>query len=141
MGAGAVGAVGAGMVGAGAIAAPMSAAASAPAGAPAAVGSTQLGGISLTSPLGSAMPAGLDNLINALQGFSTAEILLALMMLGGGQDDKKKTPDAAIGLLAGLALAGQLGGFTAHASNASQGIAAANAAAGGGVGVQINFQV
>lgn len=124
----------AGMAGAGAVAAPISA----PAAAPAGVGATQMGGVSATVHLGSGMPAGMQQLVASLQGFSTAEILMALMLLGGGQDDKKKCPDAAMAMLAGLALAGQISGF---ATNVSASVPGIGAGAGGGVGLQVNFQV
>ena len=49
----------------------------------------------------------LSSLMELMQGFSTAELLIAMMMAAGGSDDEEKSGSAAMGLLAGLAMAGQ----------------------------------
>ncbi|MEO1998037.1 MAG: hypothetical protein ABGZ17_22490, partial [Planctomycetaceae bacterium] len=49
----------------------------------------------------------LSSLMELMQGFSTAELLIAMMMAAGGSDDDDKSGSAAMGLLAGLAMAGQ----------------------------------
>ena len=136
MNAGGVGAVGGGMAGAGMVAAPMSA----PAAASAGVGASQLTGVQSGAPLGGGMPANISNLAHALQGFSSAEILMALMLLGGDQDGKKKSPDLAMAMLAGMALGGQIGGASAQGSCSVPGVGAAGMGGMGGVGLQINLQ-
>lgn len=123
---GSVGAIGAGIGGAGAIGA------AAP-GAAAGVGAAHLGG---TSALAG---AGMQQLVSALRGYSTAEIMLALMLIGGNQDDKK-SPDLAMALLAGMALGGQLGGFSSSAGSIPAIGNGDVSGACGSVGLQINFQ-
>lgn len=63
--------------------------------------------------LNSMIPGGLESLVNAMQDFTSAEILMALMMMAaaGGKDDDEESGggSAAMGFLAGLALAGGLG--------------------------------
>lgn len=72
----------------------------------------------LNGPLGdvnaaamSAMSATrMDQLLQLMDGFSSAEILIALMMSGASDRHKKHgCDDSAMGLLLGLALAAQLG--------------------------------
>ena len=60
---------------------------------------------------GLATPAGLDGLVNALGNYSSAQILMALWLLAAGrrEDEDGSSHSAALGFLAGLALAGQLG--------------------------------
>ena len=108
------------------------------AAAPAGLGSTQAVGAAASSAIAnSGIPASLDSLVKALQGFGTAEILLALMMMGGDQNRSQKTGDAAMAMLAGLALAGNLAGMSASLNRAASGISTA----GCGIGLQINLQI
>jgi len=112
-----------------------------------AIGGAGIGGVSACAPagvnaaasVGGTMASGaatiqMQNLINALQGFSTAEILLALMMMSG-QNKSSGSGDAAMGFLAGLALGGQLG----QMMNAlSLSVPAAGGASDSAAGSQIN---
>lgn len=61
--------------------------------------------------LDGAFPFGLQNLAETLKNFSSAEILFTLMLLAAMEKDDKKSggSSAAMGLLAGLAMAGQFG--------------------------------
>lgn len=60
---------------------------------------------------GPAAPAGLDGLVSALGNYTSAQILMALWLLAAGRcdDENGRSCGAALGFLAGLALAGQLG--------------------------------
>ena len=83
-------------------------------------GPTASGAVASGSPPGAMNPAGtltadMQNLVNTLKDFTSAEILIALMLAkaagGDDDDDRKKSRGSAAGagLLAGMALAGQLG--------------------------------
>jgi hypothetical protein len=76
------------------------------AGAPiAADGSVLVSGGAILPPT---IQPSLSSLMELMQGFSTAELLIAMMMAaGGGSDDDDESGSAAMGLLAGLAMAGQ----------------------------------
>ncbi|MFN0199209.1 MAG: hypothetical protein ACKVT0_20865 [Planctomycetaceae bacterium] len=53
----------------------------------------------------------MNQLVELMQGFNTAEILMALMLASGGKsddDDKKSSSNAAMGFLAGLAVSSQM---------------------------------
>jgi len=77
-----------------------------------------------------------------MSGFSSAEILIALMLMSAmhNDDDAKNCGGSgAAGFLAGLAIAGQLGQATAGLDlQAMQ--PAANIASSGGVGMSLNAQ-
>ena len=159
MGAMGVGAVGAGMVGAGAMAgagamgAPSGASA---AGAPSAntgvghaghvgldavKGNMGLHGAMLNNPtalLAGGMTANLSNLVNQLQGFTTAEILIALLLNSNGDHGKKHCSDAAMMMLAGLAMASHAQGAQSQFTGQIPGMSAGGGA--GAVGMQINAQ-
>lgn len=81
----------------------------------------------------------MQQLAEMIKDFSSAEILLMLMMMRG-DDDRKcgGAGGAAMGLLAGLALAGQINHMT---SDLLQGMPAVGGPPGGGAGTnsQINF--
>ena len=56
------------------------------------------------------VPAGLQSLIDALGDFTSAEILIALMLMAAAnKDDDNSGGGAALGLLIGLAFASQMG--------------------------------
>jgi hypothetical protein len=100
------------------------------------VGGTQAG----QSAMPGEISARLQQLADLIQGFSSAEILMALMMMRGDDDKKSGGAGAALGLLAGMAIAGQLqqmmpaGGFGNAPDASLQGF-------GSGMGVSINFTV
>ena len=65
-----------------------------------------LGGVNLSMTL----PTGLQSLAETLNDFTSAEILMALMLMAAAQKDNDGSGGgAALGLLVGLALAGQIG--------------------------------
>lgn len=71
----------------------------------------------LNGPLGNFNAAGLsgtrmDQLVELMNGFSTAEILIALMLATGSKRDRDRCGDAGLGMLLGLSLASQLGQMT-----------------------------
>lgn len=79
--------------------------ATANAGVPiAADGSVLVQGGAILTPT---VPPTLSALMELMQGFSTAELLIAMMMAAGSSEDEEKSGSAAMGLLAGLAMAGQ----------------------------------
>ncbi len=82
-------------------------------GAPASAGSGA-GAISASSSTqapGAGMPESLQSLAQTMKDFSSAEILIALMLSGGGRDkDKEGGGGGGAGaFLAGMALAGMMG--------------------------------
>jgi hypothetical protein len=82
----------------------------------------------------------MQSLVDAMQDFSSAEILIALMLANAasGKDDVKSGGSAAAGFLAGLAMAGGLaqGGMQVPTEVAgAQAPAAANGAGGAGLGM------
>lgn len=88
----------------------------------------------------------IQNLANSMQDFSSAEILIALMLakaLNGGGDDEKSS--GAAGFLAGLALAGGLGQGGAPNIELNVGLPGVpeigGAGAGGGAGLSLNVSV
>jgi len=91
------------------------------------------------------MPQNMQSLVDAMKDFSSAEILIALMLsnAAGGKDDEKSGGSAAAGFLAGLAMAGGLaqGGDI----NLSVEVAGAQPPAGsggaGGAGLGLNVSV
>lgn len=86
----------------------------------------------------------LQSLANAMKDFSSAEILIALMMASaaGGKDDKEGG-SAAAGFLAGLAMAGGLGQNAGInlSIDASSGVQAPDAAGAGGAGLSLNVSI
>jgi hypothetical protein len=86
----------------------------------------------------------LEQLSQLLKDFSSADILLALMLMRGS-DSKDKThgagggSSALIGLLAGMALAGQVGQMAGNLQSA--GHSGAPGATAGIAGGQINLQI
>jgi len=85
------------------------------AGATGAAGSLALGGASAPMTVGEALAGSIvgsvEQLAEFLQGFTSAEILFALMMMSAMQkdDENESSGSAALGFLAGLAMAGFLG--------------------------------
>ncbi len=76
-------------------------------GAPVAGGSSPVDQAGMSA----GMSPQMNQLVELMQGFNTAEILLALMLSSGGKsdnDDKNGNSDSAMGFLAGLALASQM---------------------------------
>jgi hypothetical protein len=140
--AGAVGAAGfAGAGGAGGTGAIGGAAAAGAASAPGAAGSIGANSVNGTHTASSAASTQqLQQLMQLLKDFSSADILLALMLMQGG-DSKNKTHgagsgDALLGLLAGLAYAGQINPMSHHASSAVPSVG--HGSSSGGVGMHIN---
>jgi len=84
-------------------------------GANLSVGAISTGG--LNGPLGNVNAAAMSalsatrmgQLLELIDGFSSAEILIALMMAGGNRRKHDCGDDAAMGLLLGLAMASQIG--------------------------------
>jgi hypothetical protein len=140
-GIGGVGAVGMG-IGAGAIggAAFSGAAGVSGAGSVAPGGDVQAAGATSAQQ---ALPPGLENLVQSLKDFTSAEILIALMLAkaAGGGDDEKKSSDAAAGFLAGLAMAGMLGQDMQAQCPCDPSISAPAAAGGGTAGLTLNVSV
>lgn len=141
MSVGSVGGVGAGM---GAGAAGVGGAGAGAAASPAGAGAASASG---TGPAGNAGASpGVQNLANTMKDFSSAEILIALMlaksMSGGGDDDKSC---GAAGFLAGLAMAGGLGQALGQNMPQDAGVSgvpeAGGAAATGGAGLSLNVSV
>ena len=131
-GAGAVG-IGGGAVGIGGAAGIGVAAAGSPAG-------------SATAPAGTtppSLPQNMQSLVNAMKDFSSAEILIALMLANaaGCKDDEKSGGSAAAGFLAGLALAGGLAQGTDLNLSFDVAGAQAPAAAGGAAGTGLSMNV
>lgn len=111
-----------------------------------------LGANSLNQAFSAATTQQLQQLTHMLKDFSSAEILIALMLMRGDDDSKNKVhggggggggggAGALIGLLAGLALAGQVGQMTSDLTLTVQSAGGGAAAGGGGVGGQINMQI
>jgi hypothetical protein len=104
---------------------------------------------SATAPGGAAqpgLPQNMQSLVNAMKDFSSAEILIALMLANAanGKDDEKSSGSAAAGFLAGLAMAGGLaqGGGDINLSVEVAGAQAPGAAGGaGGAGFGLNVSV
>ena len=92
------------------------------------------------------MPQNMQSLVNAMKDFSSAEILIALMLANAanGKDDEKSGGSAAAGFLAGLAMAGGLAqsGGDINLSVEVAGAQAPGAAGGaGGAGLGLNVSV
>lgn len=102
------------------------------------IAGTSLSAIANATTLSGIASTQLQSLINAIQGFSSAEILMALMLMSA-QDKGKGHGDTAMGLLAGLALAGQLSQIGANISISIPGIAGTGLE--GAAGLQINLQI
>ena len=137
---------GAGGVGMGGGAAGMGAAAGIGGAAGATAGSPANSATALGATTQPGLPQNMQSLVDAMKDFSSAEILIALMLANAanGKDDEKSGGSAAAGFLAGLAMAGGL----AHAGgdiNLSVEVAGAQAsgAAGGagGAGLGLNVSV
>jgi len=79
-----------------------------------------------------------QSLVDSLQGFTSAEILLALFIAAALQksDDKSDSSGAALGFLAGLAMAGQVG--QSATINIQGQLGGAEAGMGNGVGLTFN---
>lgn len=78
----------------------------------------------------------MQNLLNVMQGFSSAEILMALMMMSaGGSDDKKanKSNDS-MSMLLGFAMAGQINQIMGDLLASIPGLAPAGGAQAAGMG-------
>lgn len=90
-----------------------------------------------------ALPPGMESLVQSLKDFTSAEILIALMLAkaAGGGDDEKKSSDAAAGFLAGLAMAGMLGQDMQAECPCDPSISAPAAAGGGTAGLTLNVSV
>lgn len=86
------------------------------------------------------LPPNMQSLVDTLKDFSSAEILIALMLAAAaGKDDEEKGGSAAGAFLAGLALAGQLGQSTQI--DLSLEIPQFDAAGAGGAGLSLNVTV
>jgi len=91
--------------------------------------------------LDGSVPLGLQQLADTLKDFSSAEILFTLLLLAAMEkDDKKKSGGggAAMGLLAGLALAGQFGRSAEIQINGPLQPIACDGGAGAGLGANLN---
>lgn len=92
------------------------------------------------------LPQNMQSLVDAMKDFSSAEILIALMLANAanGKDDEKSGGSAAAGFLAGLAMAGGLAqaGGDINLSVEVAGAQASGAAGGaGGAGLGLNVSV
>ena len=93
------------------------------------------------------LPPDLQNLVNTLKDFSSAEILIALMLAkaASGDDDDKKSgggSSAGAGLLAGMAMAGLLGqGNGLQLDLSTQFQNAPQVSSAGNVGLSLNVNV
>lgn len=129
-GAGGVGMGGgaAGIAGAAGMGGAAGATAGSPTGAATAEGAAGLSGV----------PQSMQSLVNAMKDFSSAEILIALMLANAadGKDDEKSSGSAAAGFLAGLALANGLG--QGGDINLSVEVAGPQAAGGAGLGLNVS---
>ncbi len=86
------------------------------------------------------LPPNMQSLVDTLKDFSSAEILIALMLAAAaGKDDDEKGGSAAGAFLAGLALAGQLG--QSSQIDLSLEIPQFDAAGAGGAGLSLNVTV
>lgn len=86
------------------------------------------------------LPPNMQSLVDTLKNFSSAEILIALMLAAAaGKDDDEKGGSAAGAFLAGLALSGQLGQSTQI--DLSLEIPQFDAAGAGGAGLSLNVTV
>ena len=101
-------------------------------------------GMANSAALSGAVTPQLQNLVQSLKDFSSAEILIALMLMRAAESDpSKKHPggDAALGMLAGLAFASQfahLGAGLAHSQSVPD---ISGGGLAGSAGFQINVQV
>jgi hypothetical protein len=87
-----------------------------------------------------AIPPNMQSLVETLKDFSSAEILIALMLAAAaGRDDEAKGGNAAGAFLAGLALAGQLG--QTNQVDLSLEIPQFDATGAGGAGLSLNVTV
>jgi len=91
------------------------------------------------------MPQNMQSLVDAMKDFSSAEILIALMLsnASGGKDDEKSGGSAAAGFLAGLAMAGGLaqGGDINLSVEVAGAQPPAGAGGAGGAGLGLNVSV
>ena len=116
-------------------------------------GAQMTGAVGATNAAAGASPAGqaaslagaaspqMQALMELMEGFSSAEILIALMLMkaSGGEKRAHNNGDAAMALLVGMAVAGQMSQSAGGAASMSiPGMDGGGMA--GGVGVQINFQ-
>ncbi|MBI1315046.1 hypothetical protein GC176_27460 [bacterium] len=84
----------------------------------------------------------MQSLVNTLKDFSSAEILIALMLANASdKDDDRKGGNAAGAFLAGLALAGQLGQSSNQPLGQGLEIPQFPTAAAGGAGLSLNVTV
>ncbi len=102
------------------------------------------GAVDLTA----ALPPNLQTLVQTIQDFSSAEILMALMIASAGEKKDKKScggSSGAAGLLAGMALAGMMAqqpkiGLQLDASQITGGAGIPGGiGGGGGVGISLNI--
>ena len=148
-----VGAVGAAIGGAGGCAGMASAPASTPSTATSEITGTQVGALgnaalgpaSASSIANQGSLAGISpdvqNLMQALKDFSTADILLAMMLMKAADSQnhhKCQGADGALGFLAGMALASKFSHLAAN-MDFSQSVGQVGGA-GAGVGQQVNVQ-
>ena len=88
------------------------------------------------------MMTGLNKLASVMDDYSSAEILMAMMLMMASCDDDDSTSKggAALGFLAGLALAGGLGGFGEINQTVSWSASSVNGTPfEGGIGGQIDL--
>ncbi len=93
----------------------------------------------LNEILAKGLPGGIEQLAEMMEDLSSAEILFALILLAAMQkkDDDESGSGAALGLLAGIALAGELGrSVEYHFHGGTPEVSGAEGAAGG----QLNLQ-
>lgn len=91
---------------------------------------------------GAGLTPQMQNLVNMMHDFSSAEILLALMMMSAGDKDEKKCGGgAALGMLLGMSLAAQVGQMFGNMANGLSGMAGlCNIGTPGLAGSVVNFQ-
>jgi len=101
-----------------------------------------LGAHGIDLAMSSASMQQMQQLMQLLKDFTSADILLALMLMRASEKKDKNSSDdagAMLGLLAGLALAGQVSQLTGQSQNTVPNVGQGPAA--GSVGMQMNLQV
>ena len=107
-----------------------------PAGSSAGIGNTAASGLSQNGS------TAMQTLVDTLQGFSSAEILLALFLMAATQEKGRDDHDStAMAFLAGLALAGQLGQGGNLSFQLTGDLSSIGSATGSGVGMTLNVMV
>lgn len=97
-----------------------------------------------TQSLGAGLPESLQSLAQTMKDFSSAEILIALMLSGGGRskdDDKQGGGGAAGAFLAGMAMAGMMGQQGHLNLELNVPLAGSGQVGGAGAGLSLNVSI